>query len=214
LQSADLSVFDHFFEPDYRGMVVQDVADEERFLFLRGQAYQFFAVGLIEGKGLFDKDVFARVEGFFCDFVVEGGRGGDDDTGDCGIFEDIGEVRGDHSFTPTLPSPIKGDGRRRFPLTCRHVRFLPSPIEGEGVRWVGFRHLFAYGLGAIADGLEDAKLVEVADEVLAPVAGTENGNRTFNVQRSMFYVRGRKFNVQGSRFKVQGSSSYEEKFYV
>jgi hypothetical protein len=67
---------------------------------------------------------------------------------------------------------------------------------------------------AIAAGLQDAKLMEVADEVLAPVAGTENGNRTFNVQRSMFYVRGRKFNVQGSRFKVQGSSSYEEKFYV
>ena len=174
-------------------MVVKYVADKEGFLFLLGQADEFFAVGLIEGKGFFDKDVLAGVEGFFCDFVVEGGRGGDDDTGDCGIFEDIGEVRGDHSFTPTLPSPIKGEGRRRFPLTCRHVRFLPSPIEGEGVRWVGFRHLFAYGLGAIADGFQDTKLVEVADKVFAPVAGTDDGDRWFNVQGSRFYRRSTMF---------------------
>ncbi len=186
LQSADLSVFDHFFEPDDRGMVVKNVADKERLLFLRCQADQFFAVGLIEGKGLFDKDVLACVEGLFGDLVVEGSRSGDDDTVYCGIFEDIGEVRGDHSFTPTLPSPIKGEGVRRFLLTCRHVRFLPSPIEGEEIRWVGFRHLFAYGLGAVADGFQDAKLVEIADEVFAPVAGADDGNRMFYVQGSMF----------------------------
>jgi hypothetical protein len=39
---------------------------------------------------------------------------------------------------------------------------------------------------AIADGFEDAKLVEVADEVLAPVAGADDGNRMFYVQGSMF----------------------------
>ena len=49
-------------------MVVKNVADKECFLFLRGQAYQFFAVGLIEGKRLFDKDVLAGVEGLFGDY--------------------------------------------------------------------------------------------------------------------------------------------------
>ena len=68
LQSADFAGFDHFFEPDYCGMVVKYVADKEGFLLLRGQAHQFFAVGLIEGKRLFDKDVLAGVEGLFGDY--------------------------------------------------------------------------------------------------------------------------------------------------
>jgi len=166
LQPADFAGFDHFFEPDYRGMVVENVPDKKRFLFLRGQADQFFAVGLIEGKGLLDKYVLAGVEGLFGDFVVKGGRGGDNDTSYFIIFEDIREFRGDHSFTPTLPSPIKGEGR------------------------VGFRHLFAYGLGTIADGFENAKLVEIAYEIFAPVASADDGNRMFNVQGSMFNVVG------------------------
>ena len=165
MQSADFAVFDHFFEPDDRGMVVQNMADKEGFLFLLGQTHQFFAIGLIEGKGLLDKYVLAGVEGLFGDLVVEGSRGGDDDGLDAGILEH------------------------------------PVDVVGYGNIRVDFGHVFTNVVRAVADGFKDAKLVEVADEVLAPVARADDGDggrRLFNVQGSMFNGR-RLFNVRGCR---------------
>lgn len=36
---------------------MEDVADKEDFIFIRGELDQFFTIGLIEREGLFDKDV-------------------------------------------------------------------------------------------------------------------------------------------------------------
>ena len=156
LQSADFSGFDHFFEPDDRGMVVKNVADKERLLFLRCQADQFFAVGLIEGKGLFDKDVLACVEGLFGDFVMKGSRGGDDNGLNIGILEH------------------------------------PIDVVDYGNIRVGFGHVFTNVVRTIADGFENAKLVEDADEVFSPITRTDyryRGRRPFYVQCSRFYGR-------------------------
>ena len=144
LEAADFAGPDHLLQADDGGVVVQDVADEEGFLLLRGQADQGFAVGAGEGKGLFDEDVLTGVEGPGGEFMVEGGRGGDDDAGDCGIGQDVGDAG--------------GDGRIR----------------------IGFGHVVADGLGAVTDGLQDAELVEVADEVLAPIAGADDGDAFFS----------------------------------
>jgi len=144
LEAADNACADHLLQADDGGVVVQDVADEEGFLLLRGQADQGLAVGTGEGKGLFHEDVLAGVEGLGGEFVVDGGRGGDDDGGDCGIGQDVGRGGGD------------GDVR------------------------VGLGHVFADGLGAVADRFEDAKLVEIAHEVLAPVAGADDGDVLFS----------------------------------
>ena len=95
LEAADFAGPDHLLQADDGGVVVQDVADEEGFLLLRGQADQGFAVGAGEGKGLFHEDVLAGVEGLGGEFVVEGGRGGDDDAGDRGIGQDGGRGGGD-----------------------------------------------------------------------------------------------------------------------
>ena len=48
-------------------------------------------------------------------------------------------------------------------------------IGDRGVRVV-FGHLLADGAGLFADGFEDAELMEVPDEVLAPVAGADEGD--------------------------------------
>jgi len=140
LEAADFSRADHFFQPDNGGVVVQDVADEEGFLFLCGKVHQLFAVSLGEGKRLFYEDVLAGGEDLGSDVVVEGGRGGNDDAGHGAIGEDVGEVAGN------------GDIR------------------------IGLRHFFTDGLSAVADGLQDAKLMEVADKVLAPVARADDGD--------------------------------------
>ena len=161
LQSADFSVFDHFFEPDDRGMVVKNVADKECFLFLRGQAYQFFAVGLIEGKGLFYKDVLPGVEGLFGDFVVKSGRGGDDDGLDAGILKHPVDVVGygnirvgfDHVFTNVVRAVADGFKDAKLvevadkvftPVACADDRYRgrrPFNVQGSRfyVRSTGFK---------------------------------------------------------------------------
>ena len=53
-------------------------------------------------------------------------------------------------------------------------------IIGDGGVRVVFGHLLADGAGLVADGLENAELMEVPDEVLAPVAGADEGDVFFS----------------------------------
>jgi len=59
-----------------------------------------------------------------------------------------------------------------YGTVCKDV----GEVAGNGDIRIGLRHLFANGMGAIADGLQDAKLMEVADKVLAPVARADDGD--------------------------------------
>ena len=49
-------------------------------------------------------------------------------------------------------------------------------IIGDGDGRIGFAHLFTDGRGGVADGFQNAQLVEITDEVLAPVAGADEGD--------------------------------------
>ena len=52
-------------------------------------------------------------------------------------------------------------------------------IIGDGGVRVVFGHLLADGAGLVADGFEGAKLMEVPDKVLAPVARADDGDISF-----------------------------------
>jgi len=59
-----------------------------------------------------------------------------------------------------------------------NIRIAEQGIEiiGDGGVRIVFGHLLADGAGLVADGLENAELMEVPDEVLAPVAGADDGD--------------------------------------
>ena len=147
LEAADLSGLDHFLEPDDGRMVMQDVPDKERLLPFRGQAYQRCAIPLGEGQRLFHEDMLAGLQGLFGNVKMQGGGRGDNYACNIIIHEDIGDVGSDD----------EGD------------RFEICPP-------IGLAHFLADGVGAIADGFENTQLVEIADEVLAPVAGADYGD--------------------------------------
>ena len=58
-------------------------------------------------------------------------------------------------------------------------------IGDRGVRVV-FGHLLANGAGLVADGFENAELMEVPDEILAPVAGADEGEVFFSHEIPFF----------------------------
>ena len=70
LQAADFSRLDHFLEPDNGSMIMQDMPDKESLSSFRGQADQLFAIPVGEGQRLFHKDMFAGLQGFFCNFKM------------------------------------------------------------------------------------------------------------------------------------------------
>jgi len=49
-------------------------------------------------------------------------------------------------------------------------------VRGDGDVRIGLGHLCTDRLGAVADGPQDAQLVEIADQVLAPVARANDGD--------------------------------------
>jgi len=49
-------------------------------------------------------------------------------------------------------------------------------IVDDGNGRIGVAHLFTDGRGGVADGFQNAQLVEIADEVFAPVAGADQSD--------------------------------------
>ena len=149
---SDGPFVDQLLQADHVGVVLEDVADEEDLLFGFGQADKGCAFVVGQRERLFDEAVFTGIEGLRGQGVVLGGRGGDDDGLDAGIGE-----YGNRGTRCGIMSPY-------------------SEIIGDrGVRVV-FGHLLTDSAGLVADGFEDAKLMEVSDEVLAPVAGADDGD--------------------------------------
>jgi hypothetical protein len=58
-------------------------------------------------------------------------------------------------------------------------------IGDHGVRVV-FGHLMADAAGLVSDGFENAKLMEVPDKILAPVACADEGDVFFSHEASSF----------------------------
>src|SRR5664280_3077090 len=94
LKSSDLPIFNHLLQPDDGSMIMKDMADKKDFLAIRSQSNQFFTIRAIKGQGLFHEDVLADVEDFFCNVIVKGGRGGDDNAFDICVFENHADVIG------------------------------------------------------------------------------------------------------------------------
>jgi len=71
------------------GIPASVVKDRENERFLFGELGECDSLFKGDGEGLLDNDVFAGLEGFAGEVVVEGVRGGDDDKIDRGVLEKV-----------------------------------------------------------------------------------------------------------------------------
>ena len=59
-------------------------------------------------------------------------------------------------------------------------------VSDDGIRVI-FGHLLADGDGLVADGFQDAQLMEITDEVLSPVSRADDGNVFFSHEIPFFF---------------------------
>src|SRR5262249_59675358 len=121
-------------------VIFEDVPDHQLPALGLGLADQRQAFAVVEGQGLLDVEVLARVQGLDAEAKVRLGGRGDDDAVDLRVAQDGLELALD---------AYAGGG-------------LPGQLHAGGVR--------------LAHRVQGAQLVKDADEVLAPIAATDDGD--------------------------------------